>query len=216
MSLQNLPHSIGDLRILAKEICPDTDEVIIGIVIEGYRLLYSENVVQKNWSEDMITLQLYMRIQKAWKRTKLTAIPVHQYPIFIKKKPLGRPPTIDFAFHRGFLDSSYFGFECKLVNDSDPMLIREYVGKNGMLRFISGKYATEESIGGMVGYLINSKVSVVVELINKEILNKMSNSDCLNIRTPIKGFNHAYSSTHTKSGHGTSINLNHLFFPFNC
>lgn len=85
-----------------------------------------------------------------------------------------------------------------------------------MHRFISGKYASEESIGGMVGYVINCEISVVVQLINIDILDKMNKSDCLNIRAPIKGFNYAYISRHTKIGYNVSIDLNHLFFSFNC
>jgi len=79
-----------------------------------------------------------------------------------------------------------------------------------------GRVHLEESIGGMVGYVINCEISIVVQLINIEILDKMNKSDCLNIKAPIKGFNYAYISRHTKIGYSISIDLNHLFFSFKC
>lgn len=78
MSIKNLFRPIGDLRILAKEIGPDIDESILEVVVEGYKLLFDERIVKKDWSEDKITLELFMRIQTVWKRTNLTAAPVHQ------------------------------------------------------------------------------------------------------------------------------------------
>ncbi len=211
MSIGKLSHSVGDISRLANEIGPEVDRAILEIVVEAYRLLNSENIVKKNWCEDKITSVLCDCIQMIWKRTNLDyIIPKHQHPDFSTQKKRGRPPTIDFAFRRGFLEPSYFGFECKLVNYS-PRLIREYVD-NGMFRFISGKYAHNESVGGMVGYLIECKVSAVVKLINKEILKKMNASDCLKIDEPIKWFTDAYISKHTKIGCRSSITLHHLFF----
>ena len=213
MSLERLTHSVGDISKLASEICPDVDRIILEIVVEAYRKLNSDNIVEEDWCEDRITRELYIRIQVIWKRTKLDfIIPCHQYPDFTKQKQRGRPPTIDFAFRLGFTESSYFGFECKLV-DYSRRSIREYVD-NGMIRFISGKYAYKESVGGMVGYLIGCKVSRVVELINEEILNKMDISDCLEVGDPIKWFKDVYISRHTKIGCGSSITLHHLFFSF--
>jgi len=214
MSLNHIFGTMGDISKFAQEIGPDTDEALIDVVVESYKLLCKENTVKEDLSEDEITLELYTNIQHVWRRTRLNAIPIHQYPIFPKKKVRGRPPTIDFVFIRGFSEYSYFAFECKLVNDKDSRLIREYVTE-GMLRFISGKYAQNESIGAMVGYLFNCKVPIVVDMINSEILKKMNNLDCLKNKTPIGGFNDVYLSCHVKKQYNTKININHLFFSFN-
>ena len=73
----------------------------------------------------------------------------------------------------------YFAFECKRlrINQSNQN-IGEYVGKNGMVRFINGKYAKSLDSGGMIGYVMDGEVTKAIAAVSNAIENK---SDKLNL-----------------------------------
>jgi hypothetical protein len=91
-------------------------------------------------------------------------------------KELGR---IDIRFVHGYRERVYFAFECKRlrINQSNQN-IGEYVGKNGMVRFINGKYAKSLDSGGMIGYVMDGEVTKAIAAVSNAIENK---SDKLNL-----------------------------------
>ena len=163
--------------------------------------------------EDKITRELCVRIQVHVQKNGINSIPVHQYPIFPKIRKRGRPPTIDFVFRKGYDESCYLSFECKIVNCDDNSSIKAYID-DGMMRFISGKYASNEKIGGMVGYLINREIDSCVKKINERIESIISKVDCLVKSSLSLDFDGIYESRHIRANLN-AILVYHIFMAFN-
>ena len=175
-------------------------------------MLQGEKIVDETWVEDKITRELCVRIQVHIQENGINSIPVHQYPIFPKIPKRGRAPTIDFVFRRGYEESSYLSFECKILNCHDSSSVAAYIDE-GIMRFISGKYASNEKIGGMVGYLINEKIDNCVEKINEKVEQKISKFDCLVKSSVSMDFDGIYESNHSRV-HLNAILIYHIFMIF--
>ncbi len=80
----------------------------------------------------------------------------------------------------------YFGFECKRLNVKCSSGIRsgagEYVGSEGMMRFVDGKYARGLKAGGMIGYVMDGNVTKAVKAVasvinrRREVLYLLQNT----------------------------------------
>jgi hypothetical protein len=83
---------------------------------------------------------------------------------------LGR---IDLCLLHGNDEDIYFAFECKRLNvtfkSGSKSLVPEYVGEDGIGCFITEKYATGQTCGGMIGYVFDGKVDETIELIDKRV-----------------------------------------------
>lgn len=205
--------SIGSPQQLASEIGPNNDNQILRVVIFSYMALQERKVVDEGWPEDKITRELYVQIQIYIAKNGINAIPIHQYPIYLKKEKMGRPPTIDFVFRKGFEESPYLGFECKIVNDKKVASIRDYIDE-GMNRFLSGKYAKNEKVGGMVAYLINRQLLNCVAIINEEVRDKLGIESCLTEMSLIEKFNGLYTSKHKREKLLDHFRIYHIFMFF--
>jgi len=217
ISLEDRIHNLGSPRQLALDICPYNDINLLNVVIAAYRCLKEKNIVDQSWPEDKITRELYVQIQIYVLKKGINTIPVHQYPIYLKKAKKGKPPTIDFVFRKGFQESPYLGFECKIVNDKNTTSIKNYIYE-GMFRFLSGKYARNEKVGGMTAYLINCEVLKCVNRINEEILNNddLTKKDILVINESIiHNFKGLYVSKHNKKKLRDMFLLYHILMQFN-
>lgn len=176
-------------------------------------MLRDERIIDGSWPEDKITRELYVRIFVHTQKNGVNAIPVHQYPIFPKTVKRGRPPTIDFVFRRGYQESSYLAFECKIVDDEKDRSIQEYIDQ-GLMRFLSGKYARNETVGGMIAYLINSEITSCVLKINEQIKQNMDDSNCLVKSSVAPGFDGIYQSNHKKPPLSVLFLIYHVFMTF--
>lgn len=205
--------SVGSPQQLASEIGPNNDQQILRVVIFSYTALREEKIVDESWPEDKITRELCVRIQIYKEKICINEIPIHQYPIYVKKKKMGRAPTIDFVFRKGFEESRYFGFECKIVNDKKVASIREYID-GGMNRFLSGKYAKNEKVGGMVAYLINCELLDCVSKINEKVTNKLGIENCLSEMRLIGEFDGLYTSKHKRLKLLDNFQIYHIFMCF--
>ncbi len=85
-------------------------------------------------------------------------------------KEIGR---IDIRFLHGWREDVYFAFECKRLRIPYSSRIQsntgEYVGTNGMMRFITGKYSKGLTSGGMIGYVMDGNLSAAVPAVKKAI-----------------------------------------------
>jgi hypothetical protein len=92
---------------------------------------------------------------------------------------------IDLRFTHGYREDIYFAFECKRLNKIDSKnkinsLAPEYV-KEGMMRFVIGKYASSVDKGGMIGYVMNGNTDTAIRAVNRNINN---NKESLKISNP--------------------------------
>ena len=85
-------------------------------------------------------------------------------------KEIGR---IDIRFLHGWREDVYFAFECKRLRIPYESGIRsnasEYVGIDGMMCFITGKYSKGLVSGGMIGYVMDSDVRSAIQSVKKAI-----------------------------------------------
>lgn len=85
---------------------------------------------------------------------------------------------IDLLFLAGLKERVYFAFECKRLRYSrDGKIVsnaREYVGKNGMMCFVTGKYSEGLRSGGMIGYVMDGSVQKAQEDVKTMIDKKAS------------------------------------------
>jgi hypothetical protein len=55
------------------------------------------------------------------------------------------------------------------IKSGSKSLVPEYVGEDGIGCFITEKYATGQTCGGMIGYVFDGKVDETIELIDKRV-----------------------------------------------
>ena len=80
---------------------------------------------------------------------------------------------IDLRFTHGYRENIYFAFECKRLNKIDSKnkinsLAPEYV-KEGMMRFVTRKYASSVDKGGMIGYVMDGNIDTAIRAVNRNI-----------------------------------------------
>ena len=125
-------------------------------------------------------------------------------------KPDGR---IDIKIVYSFVETEYFGIECKRVNDYGNDLAKKYVNK-GLMRFVTGKYSPGHDWMAMIGFVVDGKVSHCIERICGFLAITKR-------RTRMKGewmqetkfgnYQHLYSTCHHQRGKNSPITVLHLF-----
>ncbi|MCE2697998.1 MAG: hypothetical protein PX483_21735 [Nostocales cyanobacterium LE14-WE4] len=71
----------------------------------------------------------------------------------------------------------YFSFECKRLNvistdGKRKSLAGDYTGKDGMMRYVTSKYASELICGGMIGYIMNGDSKTAIKAVDSQV-NKL-------------------------------------------
>jgi hypothetical protein len=129
---------------------------------------------------------------------------------------------LDIRVMHGQRPKVFFAFECKRLN-----IIRngkyasqagDYVGKEGMGCFLSGKYDGGSDCGGMMGYVMDNDVQKAITAINKAL---NTNKDILGIRPPpelkISSLIHENDYTWYETIHSAFKNdftIYHLILPY--
>jgi hypothetical protein len=100
------------------------------------------------------------------------------------------------------------------VDDAKDRSIQEYINQ-GLMRFLSGKYAKNERTAGMIAYLINSEITSCVLKINEQIKQNMGDSNCLVKSSVVLDFDGVYQSNHKKNPKSNALFLiYHIFMTF--
>ena len=76
-------------------------------------------------------------------------------------KPDGR---IDVKIVYSFIETEYFGIECKRVNDKGNDLAKKYINK-GLMRYVTGKYSPGLDWMAMIGFVVDGKTINAIERI---------------------------------------------------
>ncbi len=132
-------------------------------------------------------------------------------------KEIGR---IDLMFLSGYKEHVYFAFECKRLRypKSGKVIPNtgEYVGEDGMMCFVTGKYGKGQSNGGMIGYVMDGKSSEAKKAV-KELIDKKSSDLFLEKGTTLTSSSINPTSVYeTKHDLKTKLfTLYHLFLPLN-
>jgi hypothetical protein len=99
---------------------------------------------------------------------------------------------------------------------------KKYYDDGGMFRFLSNKYAENQSFGGMLAFIKDSNITEI-ETNLKDKIKELKISDDTgiygqstnnnSINTTIQNFDNSFRTNHIRKD-GTSIDLYHLFFVF--
>lgn len=112
-----------------------------------------------------------------------------------------------------FVESEYFGIECKRIHDKDNLLATKYVTQ-GLMRFITGKYSPGHDWMAMIGFVVDGHTIQSIEHICGflEITRKRTHiiSDWVH-EIRFGNHQHLYSTSHKQRGKDTPIIILHLF-----
>jgi hypothetical protein len=83
-----------------------------------------------------------------------------------------------FSYIKTPREDIYFAFECKRLRIPYPPPSRlatnnsEYVNKQGMMCFVTGKYSGSVTNGGMIGYVMDGQIKKAINSVGRLIKNK--------------------------------------------
>lgn len=212
MSLSEVSQSIP-APDLAKELGQAGIRSILNLMCEAYVDLLNSRFVQNNTSEDEITEEWFVKIQCRYQRSKLSVVPIHQKQDTSKGIPGKRSPTVDFCFRHNFFQESYFGAECKLLDEGSHKYLKEYVNRNGIGRFLDGRYSSTSSAGAMVGYVRVGHPGAVAKKVAKSISLLPGNTH-MKKTMMIRNFKYIYESRHIRTSGVSPFQIFHLFYAF--
>lgn len=201
---------------LAKKLGPAGIRTLLNLMCEAYLDLLESGLVKNNASEGFITEEWFIKIILRWKNSPTIAlIPIHQKEDPTKGKKGKRSPTIDFCFRHVFFKESYFGAECKLLDERNREHLSRYMSNDkGIGRFLDGRYASNSSAGAMVGYVRVGDPKVVARDV-AECVSTMMDNPAMKKAEPLEKFEDIYESHHNRSYGFSPFQIFHLFFPFN-
>jgi len=130
-------------------------------------------------------------------------------------KPLKPDGRIDIKIIYSFVETEYFGIECKRVNDKGNDLAKKYIQK-GLMRFVTGKYSPGHDWMAMVGFVVDGKTSESIERIQGFLAIQTRRTHLKSKwtqETSFGVFNHLYSTGHEQRGKNSPITVLHLFLP---
>lgn len=204
-------------RDIAKELGPDGIRKLLVIMTDAYRDLCGKRLIAADSVEDQITEEWHICVQKRCMTENAFGLsPIPQKRDTHKAKRRGRPPTIDFCFRDEFDEQSYFGAECKLMDQGSKRHLNAYLDADeGIGRFLGGKYAAYASAGAMVGYVRQGDCNAVAADIARG-MKHLDGTPRLKEAPPLPPFDQLYQSKHTKHADGSPFECFHLLFAFNC
>lgn len=126
--------------------------------------------------------------------------------IDIKITNLGKKDLLD--------EEEYYAFECKRLDGyskKNILYIRE-----GIYRFIAGKYSSRMSLAGMIGFIQKGKITDIVSDINTKIEKEEDSSQIGELIKSdiISGCKFIYSSENIRKKSNSKIRLFHVMMDF--
>lgn len=120
---------------------------------------------------------------------------------------------IDIKIIYSWDEREYFGMECKRVSGNSKVLAEKYV-KDGVIRFVSGKYSSGHHFGAMLGFVIDGKTTECISLISEQLNKKQTETQQIESWAIEQNFltkQKLYRTRHNQTGIQSSITLLHLF-----
>ena len=177
--------------------------------------------------EDQVTKELVERLF-SWGRRKGLHVEFQFVPFDrAADGTIGRSRFVDVAvIARGYDRSIYLAYECKKLNVRHTDGIRRsqadrYVGKDGMMRFVTEKYAKDLPIGCMLGYVMDGDLQWACEKVIAAIVSQAAalglegvpiSIDDLELSSPSVGAIERFVTQHKRNGR--SLEMRHTLLPF--
>ncbi len=217
MSLHQLaaryPLPGGDLSEI---LGPSGIKMLLELIRDAYFELVQMRIVDLSMTENQITEEWHACLLLIWSLADghcLGVVPIHQKEDESSRESRrGSPPIIDFCFRARWDRQAYFGAECKLIEANDKALCDKYI-KNGVNRYIDGRYGQEFSKGVMLGYVRQTKCSDVAAEIRNRI-NRLAGSPQFVRTDELLPFEDHYISEHSRLKDLSCFTIHHLLFLF--
>ena len=170
-------------------------------LFESYNHIKKKEGIE-NSEEPPITKEIYKYI----KTSSSISAEVKRHIIIVKYNPTEvedegeRKPDLEFIIP----DCFRIFFEAKRIYKADSCSI--YWGKDGLGRFLSGYYSSEDIDGGMIAYVQKGDILNVQE----KIIGVVRQKDCINLNRAI-GNDFTFLSVHERKSNG-DIKIYHIFF----
>ncbi|OQX21015.1 MAG: hypothetical protein BWK75_04100 [Candidatus Altiarchaeales archaeon A3] len=201
-NLKNRKYASAPSRIKSKE---ETIKIfILQPLFEAYQIVRSEDVISNTTHEDTITRRIIDHIKRD-----------SSISIYTDK-------TIDISFTPG--ESSENGGLTRpdikfFISDIIKIFIEAkriykgstpgtYCGKEGLGRFLSGYYSSQEGHAGMIAYIQEGRLSDI----QKEIIKKVNGCNCTELKEDL-GIDNSFLSLHKRNSN-SNIKIYHLLFDF--
>lgn len=163
----------GDARMFVGFFPDDLIPEILNLVLAAWRKFDKPKSDEK---EEPITRRFRLALVGEKNRHALPFSIWHESPELPDEKTGEETGRVDIRFLHGYREDVYFAFECKRLNIDYPSGFQsnagEYVGDDGMMCFITGKYGKGLKSGGMIGYVMDGKVPKAIQAVQQAILKK--------------------------------------------
>lgn len=201
-------------------------DVAFELVKVSYDEVRDREEFNLSWDEEEFTKQIYRFMKENLHKvndyiTVNLEDPVTSERTLSSDFPPNKLGRVDISVERvGRRKSNvHFWIECKLVEADNHYLLREYI-KSGVNRYVTGKYAEEETDReAMAGYVLQGEPSDVADQIMDklsfyeerydDVVNMESNMDIVQRREGIL----RYHSEHYREESG-EFRLEHMFLDF--
>ncbi len=177
------------------------ERFIFNPLFESYNHIKKKEGIE-NSEEPPITKEIYKYIRNS---SSISA-EVKRHIIIVKYNPTEvedegeRKPDLEFIIPNCFR----IFFEAKRIYKADSCSI--YCGKDGLGRFLSGYYSSEDIDGGMIAYVQKGDILEVQE----KIIGVVRKKDCMNLIRAI-GNDFTFLSVHKRRSND-DIKIYHMFF----
>lgn len=177
------------------------ERFIFNPLFESYNHIKKKEGIE-NSEEPPITKEIYKYI----KTSSSISAEVKRHIIIVKYNPTEvedegeRKPDLEFIIP----DCFRIFFEAKRIYKADSCSI--YCGKEGLGRFLSGYYSSEDVDGGMIAYVQKGDILEVQE----KIIGMVRKKDCINLIRAI-GNDFTFLSVHKRRSND-DIKIYHMFF----
>ena len=177
------------------------ERFIFNPLFESYNHIKKKEGIE-NSEEPPITKEIYKYI----KTSSSISAEVKRHIIIVKYNPTEvedegeRKPDLEFIIP----DCFRIFFEAKRIYKAASCSI--YGGKDGLGRFLSGYYSSEDVDGGMIAYVPNGDILKVQE----KIIGMVRKKDCINLNRAV-GNDFTFLSVHERRSND-AIKIYHIFF----
>lgn len=185
------------------------------LIETGFRKVKESDDYALNWEEERFTKELYLIMDDAVESLDYPYMDVdfENHEISATTEDLVR---VDFKVKRATEENNIYGYmECKLLSTESQSLYK--YRRNGVLRFITGKYAgrPDSEYGFMVGYIIEKGIDDILGRLtslieNDDELNTTNSLDCRREEYDLR----IYNSVHDRLNGLGEISLTHIFCDF--
>lgn len=189
---------------------------ILTLIVKSYGLWRNEGYKRNGDDEKDFNIRIYDFMCEIVRKKGLNIFVHWEHPAPTDAMKKGRADSghsvrIDIAVYgwRGVSRDPFLMIECKRLDLSD--LCRRYV-KNGILRFVDGRYGSDVGYGVMVGYVLGGSLGHVVHRVNSYIESLLGSEHRMNDTEAVEELESVYLSLHSRKEPLPTIALTHLFF----